>query len=542
LQKKLSKRTSRTPPWSSHRKARALHGVGIDEMADPVISARGGEKFGSMKTKSRLPTKLATTLEGLRVDGDGRSVVGTYKSVSVAEMEAMSRLREEAAVLSMAKRELDEASGQVNHMLDEVLEKDRAIDARSDKMDELMTRLELEAADLDDRIDEVERRESAAAEMEQALVQREQAIAEDKRRITVREDRLDSLQERLDARNAELAKLTGEAEVVLRDRDVLAQERNMLEEYGKVLLERESKLRESWDACARAALLGKDTLMDNVLSCDAGFTGLRRDAKLAEDLTIAAPASRCPGCARHETRLQRWALSLALESNSLRARAERLAHDEAQFKDEIASAKSNHKAAEAMLAEMNSREAELARGFSELEAREASLATRVAQADNREKTLEDETQEAEARAAKLASRERAVRGLERTWNDRHEDLVAREETTSKMQHRMARQREALELREADLLEAEERTRVELVELAAKRRALHDVEALLDRRQGEVSSRELDADALLGEAHKERELIQEFELELERKWERLAELAMDLEGRKQEAVTITSAED
>ena len=145
-------------------------------------------------------------------------------------------------------------------------------------------------------------------------------------------------------------------------------------------------------------------------------------------------------------------------------------------------------------------------------------------------------EEAEARAAKLASRERAVRALEQTWNDRYEDLVAREETTSKMQHRMARQREALEQREGDLIEAEERTRIELVELAAKRRALHDLEALLDRRQGEVSARELDADALLSEAYNERELIREFEAELERKWERLAELAMELEERKDETVT------
>ena len=480
-----------------------------DPGPDPVTSVRGGEKFGSMKTKSRLRTKWA--------HDDGRSVVGTYKAVNAAEMDATVRLREEAAELSMAKRELDDACRQVNRMVDEVLEKDRIIEARSDKLEELMTRLELEAADLDDRLDEVARREQ---------------------RITAREDRLDALQERLDARNVELAKLTGEAELVLRDRDGVAQERTRLEEYGNVLLEREQRLQESWDACARAALLGKEMngSMEHALYCDAGFAGLRRDAKLAEDLTIAAPASRCPGCARHETRLQRWALALALESNALKARTERLAHDEAQFKDEIVTAKSLHKAAEAMLAEMNARDAELARGFNELEAREARLTARVAQADAREKTLEDETREADARAAKMAARERAVRALEQTWNDRYEDLVAREETTSKMQHRMARQREGLEMREADLIEAEERTRIELVELAAKRRALHDVEALLDRQQGEVSARELDADALLSEAHKERELIREFELELERKWERLAELAMDLEERKEEIVT------
>ena len=452
-------------------------------MTDPDPATGRERKFGSLR---RLRTKLA--------DDDGRSVFGTYKAVNAAEIEAMVRHREEAA------------------------EVNRVLEARDAILEEMLTRLEgleLQAADLDDRLDEVSRRETAAAAMERALAQRE--------------GRLDVLRERLDAGNAE-------AELVLRDREGLAQERARLEEFANVLLERELKLKESWDACARAALLGK--VEDGCRSMERILldSGLQRDAKFAEDLTAAAPARRCPGCGRHETRLQRWALSLALESNALKARSERVAHDENQFKDEILTAKSLHKDAEAMLAEMNARDAELARGFHELEDREARLTVRVAQADAREKGLEGEREEAEARAAKLASRERAVRALEQTWNDRYEDLVAREETTSKMQHRMARQREALEQREGDLIEAEERTRIELVELAAKRRALHDVEALLDRRQGEVSAHELDADALLSEAYNERELIREFEAELERKWERLAELAMELEERKDETVT------
>ena len=179
-------------------------------------------------------------------------------------------------------------------------------------MEGLMTRLELEAADL-------ERREAAASSVETAMAKREEELAEGKRRLSAREDRFDLLQERLEVRNAELIRLMGEAEHVLRDRGSVAQERSSLEECGKALLERESKLRESWDACARAALLGKDASMERVLYCDV--EALRRDAKFAEDLAIASPAARCPGCARHETRLQRWAIARELDADALLSEA-----------------------------------------------------------------------------------------------------------------------------------------------------------------------------------------------------------------------------
>lgn len=487
-------------------------GVGWDQLTLP--SARDQAEDGKTQRERPLETHQ------------------TWNTASKREKGAISQLQEQAALLSETKSEMDLMSTAMKSLLDGILEKDRAVEARS--------------KDLSDRLVEVLRRETAAlaaeedlrkkalelSHREQNLAQEQLLVAASARELEEKRSSMSSQAEHLLKLEEQAAKsiergraLADEAQSVLKDKEIVSKQREILKEYENALNEREFKLRESWDACASSALFSP------------AMSGLRQDAKLAE-LASLSPSAPCASCVKYETQLQRWAVCLALEAAALKARSDRLGREKAQFDDEIAGAKSNRRATEALMQEIKSREVELECAFNEMEARQASLEARSEQADARERDLKVEIQNADARSAELTLREKAVKSLEGLWNDRSQDLLAREETASKMQRRMARQREALELREADLIEGEERARIELVELAAKRNKLRDLEALLDRKLKAVSEREFDADVLLQSAQKERELIREFETDMEQKFGRLVKLAMDLEARGTRGETET----
>lgn len=110
------------------------------------------------------------------------------------------------------------------------------------------------------------------------------------------------------------------------------------------------------------------------------------------------------------------------------------------------------------------------------------------------------------------------------------DIRERERMVNDLQQRLMRQRESLESRESTLLDDEERIRSELVELVSKRNSLNALEAQLLKKENQLKERELDADNLLIEASREKQLFYEMEREIDEKFRRVSELALELESR------------
>ena len=503
--------------------------------------------------------------------------------------EGEARRREEAVEAreaEVARREADASDRGARMEENEAKLADRTCHIEAREAEAALRELATERAELaiqEKAVEVAERHEAALRlklEAEETMheQQREkETVLERENRVIETEERLAGLQEALTARNMELMALneatlareaaaaeskvaaeermdqaraleqeslawkqrSEEAEAVLCDKEVVARHMRALREYSDALSDREFKLRESWDACvaqASALVDTEDTSMRFVVSPEA-MDAIRRDAKLAEDLTSSSSSAGvpCAACTKHETRLQRWAVNLALETNALRARTERVAHAEACHRQEIAEAKANRETADALMSEISVKELELDCAVPALEAREKAIERKSAMLEEKERDLERALEKVARDALELSTRERALKALETRWEDRVAEVSSREQSMASMQRRMAEQRSTLESRELHVMEEEERLRVELIELADKRTKLQSAADSLKIAEQRVAERELDADTLLVEARRETELVREFEQDLALKFRRLGALALEIESREQGVV-------
>jgi len=513
---------------------------------------------------------------------DAESTMAEMAALEAREASVAARELEVADIEELM-RELERETEDLDARLDEASAREAALDAREAALgaraDELARR-ERDAADQERAIES-----SVAASHEAAERLRAEASAMmaeldgDRATLKAREDRvinteenLAALQDELTARNIDLMNLKEEvlareastsaaqtaadarmeqaealelealawkqrsddADAVLSEKDVVKRHAAALRAYNDALSEREYKLRESWKACAtQAASLvdADDSALRWVLSEEC-TESIRLDAKLAEDLAQLSSPFPCATCARHETNLQRWAVNLALENNHLKARAERVLHEETRFKAEAAEAKANRAAAEALMVEIQTKEVEVNSALAVLENKEALVSKRMASTAEGERDLESARGKMAVDAGELRTRTRALKSLEQRWESRHAEVVQREHLASDMQRRMMEQRKALEMRELAVHDDEERIRVEAVELAAKRLQLRGLEEEVRRRARELGDREQDATRLHVEARKGLLLVDEFEREMSVKFASLSHIALQLEQREE----------
>lgn len=396
-------------------------------------------------------------------------------------------------------------------------------------------------------LEKASQRESAAA------LRHHEAVATMQQALQIKEDserKISHWQKEVhESRERELKALKS-IETLDQEKLILQKSMESLRDLEKHLQEREWKLHESWKSIKNEAsrmaspiLNEPGSALHSVLELDA----LKKDALLAEEgkenvsfLSNQEFNASNPNmfskiytswtqAAKKETLLQRWTVSLILESNRQKAWEDRLAQDQRDFANQAVEAKENRSVAEQLMKEIEVKEMELDSNMRQFEISQKKLHAERSRLEHLSNELHKQQDELETARKELYCRDTSLKSLESSWKDRMSEVRDREKAVSDLQRRLAHQREALEDRESRLLEAEEQLRDDTMAISSRRSALNDLETRLANKESELKEREADADALLVASRKEMELASHISSKSQARLVEIEERALELEA-------------